>query len=348
MLIDLATHTSGLPFNPDNFVNPKSETYFAGYSADRLYAFLSGCTLKTDPGKTYSYSNLGMGLLGHAVERKAGAKYESLLIDRICTPLKMDSTRITLSPALQARLLPGHGEGGKPSKNFDDLGVLVGAGAIRSSANDMLKYVAANMGLPPVALTPTMAKTHAVRYHDSVSYAGTYHGDTAMAWMDDSQSQVYGTPLTSHAGGTNAFSSFIGFDKVHRRGVVVLVNQSGAPQRPATLGWVLLQRLALSKGSCGVVEARCWRYVGIGVALDEDKSAHTVHIRMVLPGTSAERAGLKAGQVVQRIGDRSAAGLTTDECAKLIRGPAGTTVRITLVDKDQKVTDVELTRQKIQ
>jgi CubicO group peptidase (beta-lactamase class C family) len=75
-LLDLATHTSGLPdlpgnlalnpLDPHSWINP-----FADYTVDRLYAFLSGYTLKYRPGTHYEYANLGFGLLGHALARCA-------------------------------------------------------------------------------------------------------------------------------------------------------------------------------------------------------------------------------------------------------------------------------------
>jgi CubicO group peptidase (beta-lactamase class C family) len=348
-LLDLATHTAGLPFNPDNFVAPESKTYLAGYTPERLYAFLSAYKLSRDPGAEYAYSNLGMGLLGHAIARKAGAEYEPLLIERICRPLGMDSTRITLSPELKARLLPGHDEAGAPTPNYDDLGCLVGAGAIRSTANDLLKYVAANVGLaPPNALTPVMAKTHVIRHHGSKAVGGSLQGETAMAWMDEGQSAAFGASLLGHGGGTGGYSTFVGFDKQHRRGVVVLTNQFQSRLRPGSVGWLWLEQLPLTPESIKLVIRHSMNVVGVGVALGADKAAHTVYIREVLPGTPAARAGLVAGQVFQKIGDAPATGLTLEQCAALIRGPEGTKVRLELVDASQKLVAVELTRQKIQ
>jgi CubicO group peptidase (beta-lactamase class C family) len=92
-LLQLVIHTSGLPENPDN-LGPT----WADYSTDQLYAFLSGYKLTDDPGTRYKYSNLGASLLGHVIELKAGTNYESLVADRICRPLEMNSTRCMLTP----------------------------------------------------------------------------------------------------------------------------------------------------------------------------------------------------------------------------------------------------------
>ena len=53
---------------------------------------------------TYEYSNLGFGLLGHILELRGGKSYEDLVVSRICAPLGMDDTRITLSSSMQQRL----------------------------------------------------------------------------------------------------------------------------------------------------------------------------------------------------------------------------------------------------
>lgn len=65
---------------------------------------LSGYQLTRDIGSQFEYSNVGVGLLGHALSRRAGTDYETLVTSRICKPLEMESTRITLSPELTKRL----------------------------------------------------------------------------------------------------------------------------------------------------------------------------------------------------------------------------------------------------
>ncbi|MGA8399045.1 MAG: serine hydrolase [Stellaceae bacterium] len=96
-LIDLATYTSGLPIMPDNFTGPD-------YTIDQFYAFLSGYTLKNPPGTHYEYANAGFGLLGHAMARRTGRSYEALLVERICDPLGLRSTRIIPTADMQSRL----------------------------------------------------------------------------------------------------------------------------------------------------------------------------------------------------------------------------------------------------
>jgi serine-type D-Ala-D-Ala carboxypeptidase/endopeptidase len=217
-LLNLAAQDSGLPRDPDNLSPTRGlpENPFADYTVERLYEFLSNHKLQREPGKEFEYSNVGMALLGHVIVLKAGKDYESLVVERICRPLNMDSTGVVFTPELKSRLAMGHGSDGKRAPNWD-FQVYAGAGAVRSTANDLLKYVAANIGLTQSDLTPLMQKTHVLHH-----LAQSRYGNTALPWMDRSQSDQTGTELLGHAGGTGGYETFIGFDKQHRRGVVVL------------------------------------------------------------------------------------------------------------------------------
>jgi serine-type D-Ala-D-Ala carboxypeptidase/endopeptidase len=93
----LAMQTSALPRLPSN-LNPKdANNPYADYTVQQLYEFLSSAELTRDIGSRYEYSNLGAGLLGHALARRAGTDYETLVRKSILDPLGMKSTSITLS-----------------------------------------------------------------------------------------------------------------------------------------------------------------------------------------------------------------------------------------------------------
>jgi CubicO group peptidase (beta-lactamase class C family) len=108
----------------------------------------------------------------------------------------MNSTRITLTPELRARLARGHDQLGKPAPNWE-FQVYDGAGGLRSTANDLLKYVSANLGLMPSSVTPLREQTHVIRHKGTST-----HGDTAMAWMNRGEGYQSGMELLGHAGGT--------------------------------------------------------------------------------------------------------------------------------------------------
>jgi serine-type D-Ala-D-Ala carboxypeptidase/endopeptidase len=158
------------------------------------------------------YSNLAVGLLGHVLARRASTDYEELLRSRIARPLGMKSTAITLSPGMQARLTPGHnGEFAKvPSLNP----ALAGAGMLRSSANDLLIFLAAQLGFTETPLEPAMRYALAPRRPSETS------GDP-LGW---SVARQNGRNIVWHSGATFGYASFVGFVPKIQIGVVVLSN----------------------------------------------------------------------------------------------------------------------------
>jgi D-alanyl-D-alanine-carboxypeptidase/D-alanyl-D-alanine-endopeptidase len=218
-LLDLATQSSGLPRMPSNFKPGDESNPYSDYSVEEMYAFLSGYELPRDIGAQYEYSNIGVGLLGHVLALRAGKSYEALLTERILKPLGMNDTRITLDKSGRARLARGHTATGAPTANWDLL-TLAGAGALRSTVNDLLTFLAANLDTVSKPLGPVLASTRFVRRDiDAQMKIGlNWHILTA-----------FQRPLVWHNGGTGGYRTFIGIDPANQRGVVVLSNQSVAP-----------------------------------------------------------------------------------------------------------------------
>jgi CubicO group peptidase (beta-lactamase class C family) len=103
-LLDLATHTSGLPKMPNNMISPHAGKARTPYSVAQLYAFLTHYRPLRSPGREFQYSNIAIALLGHILEIASGLPYEKLIEDRICGPLDMASTRITPDESMRRRL----------------------------------------------------------------------------------------------------------------------------------------------------------------------------------------------------------------------------------------------------
>ena len=220
-LEDLATHTSGLPRLPTNLTPKDPANPYADYSVEQLYQFLSSYTLPRDIGTKYEYSNLGGGLLGHVLARRGGMEYEALVRTRILDPLGMSSTGITLSPDMKQRMAVGHNDKLDPVPNWD-LPTLGGAGALRSSANDLLTFLSAELGYTNTPLAPAMAAMLAVRRP-----TGSPGLEIGLAWHIFIRKSD-GNEIVWHNGGTGGFRSFVGFDKKRRVGVAVLSNTSTA------------------------------------------------------------------------------------------------------------------------
>jgi serine-type D-Ala-D-Ala carboxypeptidase/endopeptidase len=233
-LQDLASHTSGLPRLPGNMKPRDPANPYADYTVDQLYSFLSTLTLSRDIGAQYEYSNLGGGLLGHVLARRAGVDYESLVRVRITGPLAMTSTAIALSPDLKPRLATGHNQALQPVPNWD-LPTLAGAGALRSDVNDLLTFLSAALGYTPSPLQPAFAAMTKPRWP-----TGAPEREVALGWHVFT---AHGREIIWHNGGTAGYRTFIGYDPNARTGVVVLSN-AGTPMGQDDLGRYLLDQNA--------------------------------------------------------------------------------------------------------
>jgi len=214
-LLDLSTHSSGLPRLPGNLKLKDPANPYADYGVDDLYQFLSGYTLSRVPGSEFEYSNLGGGLLGHVLACRAGTDYESLIRTRITEPLSMADTGITLSVSMKQRMATGHSAMLAPVAKWE-LPTLAGAGAIRSSAHDMLTLLEAFLGYRESPLAPAMKAMLEVRR----PAGGTKIGLGWLFYPADGREIIW------HNGGTGGYRSFAGYDPRERIGVVVLSNAS--------------------------------------------------------------------------------------------------------------------------
>jgi D-alanyl-D-alanine-carboxypeptidase/D-alanyl-D-alanine-endopeptidase len=216
-LLDLSNQVSGLPRLPGNLKPADFGNPYAGYGPANLYEFLSGYALTRGIGEKYEYSNLGVGLLGHALALRAGVSYEELVRRRVLEPLGMTDTAITLPGPMKKRLAVGTGPSLLPVKYWD-LDALAGAGALRSTARDMLKFLTAAMGLRE---TPLRASFDLMLQKRRPT--GTPDLDIGLGWHIWDR---FGTEIVWHNGGTGGFRSFAGYVPAKKTGVIVLCNTS--------------------------------------------------------------------------------------------------------------------------
>ena len=216
-LLDLATHTSGLPRDPTDYWSDDPDDPWAEYDIEALYGLLSGYALERDPGTEYAYSNVGMGLLGHALAQAAGSSYSDLLRERILAPLGMDLTQFDLSGEAEQWATVGHRRGRQLSPWILPEAIQ-GAGGLYSCAEDMLEYLKANAGPPDTDLEHAMRTAQEVR--GQTGERGVGYG---LAWelLDFGDRQV-----VYHAGATYGFHTQIAFDPRRGVGVVVLTNSA--------------------------------------------------------------------------------------------------------------------------
>jgi serine-type D-Ala-D-Ala carboxypeptidase/endopeptidase len=220
-LRQLATHTSGLPRLPDSFLaNIKDPTNpYLHYTAQKMYAALTELKLLTNPGQSYEYSNFGMGLLGHLLSLKASQPYEDLVKETICQPLGMTNTTIHLTLEQQQSLMPGYSPDGTLTSNWD-FDVMAPAGAFRSTAEDLLLFLQANLCESDPKRAAIFARSQE-RYFDAHEFLSL-----GLAWHIWTLKN--GQVVHLHNGGTGGYMSFIGFDKAKQTGIVILSNYGDA------------------------------------------------------------------------------------------------------------------------
>lgn len=217
-LLDLATHYSGLPRLPDNFHPYDPLDPYLAYDAAKLHAFLSGYAPPADAVAKYDYSNLGAGLLGHALAAFAGKSYEALLQERILVPLRMANTFIDIPDAQSGKVAQGHNSALQPVGPWNH-GSLGGCGAVRSTVADLLIFLTAFIDAPATPLHHAMQRMLLCRRPTGVKDL-----EISIGWHI---SRKNGRDIIWHNGMTGGFSSFAGFDAARKTGVAVLSNSTG-------------------------------------------------------------------------------------------------------------------------
>ncbi|PVX84373.1 serine hydrolase domain-containing protein [Paraburkholderia unamae] len=241
-LLDLSTHHSGLPRLPANMQPADPEDPYADYDAQKLLAFVAahGTGKAGQPG--FSYSNLGAGLLGHALANRAGMPFIDLLDEQILRPLGMTDTAITLAPAQQARFIPGHAASGLPARPWN-LNILAGAGGLRASAADLLTYLEAFCDPQSLRDAPgTSGHTLSAAFEDAQKPRVKVSDMLTMClgWLYQPEDRTHW-----HTGGTGGYTSYAAFSRERRRAIVVLVNATaGDHGSPAeAIGRYVVERL---------------------------------------------------------------------------------------------------------
>jgi CubicO group peptidase (beta-lactamase class C family) len=216
-LANLSEQNSGLPRMPTNFHPADTANPYADYTVQQMYDFLDHYQLTRDPGEKFEYSNLGVGLLGNVLAQAAGTSYEAMERERVWTPLGMTHTAITFTPWMKAHLALGHDEEGHVVENWD-IPALAGAGAIRSTTTDMLRFLDANLHPERGRLERAMAFAHEERAPAGNMMIG-------LNWLI---LRAGADTIIWHNGGTGGYRTFIGFEPSRKVGVIVMTNSGGA------------------------------------------------------------------------------------------------------------------------
>jgi len=213
-LADLATHTSGLPRDSVPVDLESDRSPYAGYGVNDLYSFLGKYRLERAPGSQWEYSNVGVGLLGHALARRAGVGYEDLMRRRLFDPLGMTSTRITVDAEQGVRRATGHNAKLVPVPAWTGEGIAA-AGGLSSTAADLLKFAAdvLDSASPRKAVYARMTSVKRPSAEKRVQQT--------LGW---DLFRLGPNEIIAHSGGTFGFESRLLVDRTRKRAVVAWAN----------------------------------------------------------------------------------------------------------------------------
>jgi CubicO group peptidase (beta-lactamase class C family) len=209
-LADLAEHTSGLPRLVPNPPSPMPP--------EQLWRFIDSYQLSRAPGEQFLYSNLGFALLARAMVRRLNASEDQLYARIITGPLGLHDTTIELTPAQHARLAQGFQPNGQPASEIvAAFPAMAGAGGLRSTLNDMMRYLDFELGRLDVPLRSLLPVLHQPRHDARPS------GSVGLGWQ--MRNGAHG-PIISKDGAVPGFASYMVFVPAQGTGVVVLSNQA--------------------------------------------------------------------------------------------------------------------------
>lgn len=229
----MATHRSGLPAKVEGYKAPDPTNFFAEQDLDWLYQYLAQVTLQAEPGTEPIYSNVGYALLGHILARAAGtANFETLAESRLLQPLGMRMTGFVLSTTMRPWMTVGHN--GDEPVTPRGMKVFSSSGGLMSNMDDMLTYLALNLGAPDTAIKRAMKDAHR-----AVADVPVPNMKMGLGWGILARDQQ---TILMNAGGSSGYSSFIAFDPAAKAGLVILSNSSEVNPTIEAIGLGLLQR----------------------------------------------------------------------------------------------------------
>ncbi|MGY3055452.1 CubicO group peptidase (beta-lactamase class C family) [Pedobacter sp. UYEF25] len=207
----LANHTSGLPRLPENLDLSNDLNPYKSYGKIKIEEYLkSVMKLEKKPSTIYSYSNIGVGLLGYTLGLSQKTNFQNLLQKKVFDKYKMTNS-VTSSKNLGNSLVKGLNKNGEIASNWD-FDALFGAGGILSTTEDLAKFANAQFNPNNKELEMTRTTTFIIK------------GDTKIGLGWHKLESTNGDELFWHSGGTGGYSSSIVMKVKEKKAVIILSN----------------------------------------------------------------------------------------------------------------------------
>ncbi|APR75958.1 Penicillin-binding protein AmpH [Minicystis rosea] len=229
--VDLATHTAGLPLDPRG-VPPEG-----GYTTEEMYRYLDRYALAIAPGKHWSYSNTGFGLLANILQRFSRMPSYQSMIDELKDEGRLPMPDTTVSPdeAQKLRRAYGYTAPGRRAKwDTSTWPAFDGSGALYSTIDDMMVWLRFNLAQTCSPIDDLLAITQTIYDYRPPQPMG-------LAWQLTPYAPS-GATCWAKDGRTTGFRSYIAFSRELRGGTVILCNSIWAD--PTELALEIMRALA--------------------------------------------------------------------------------------------------------
>lgn len=228
----IMTHTAGLSYFPDNFgsgyYTGKIGEEFEKYDKNKMFTWLLNAPLRSKPFTKWEYSNGAMGLLGTILELNYGKDYGNILREKLLIPLQLNDTKTDMAETDLSRWSKGYSNG-KEVKYWNSLNAMNGAGVIKSTTSDMIKYGLANLNPPNTPLGNAITQTQQITFLPFTE-AGSIKINGRLGWFQCIHKDLPNETFIWHNGGTGGYSSDMFINKSKGSILVVLYNTDKGTQ----------------------------------------------------------------------------------------------------------------------
>jgi beta-lactamase class C len=261
-LNELLAHVSGLPFD----FNPRPHNYAALIQALQQYQ------LPRAPGTEYSYSNVGIGLVGYVLQSIYHQPYQAILTTKVLAPLHMHATYLHVPTAKEKYLAVCHDAQNNVIPYNKNIETWFAAASLKSTISDMANYLAAQIHAETIAdknLAKAITLVHQNRYcftdnlsceqlawqAHTLSVLKNSTGDTYFIAFDKQGfPDFYSKKISAHnslankaifidkTGSGYGMSSYMAYIPEQKIGVVILLNKFLGDER-IRLGRDILQSM---------------------------------------------------------------------------------------------------------
>lgn len=225
----LLTHTSGLPYMPNNLplsFYTNTAKGWRDYDVNKLYSSLIRTRLAFDPFTEFLYSNTAFGIMGVILERRYGRDYGQVINDLILAPLALYMTTAYFSETDQTNWAKGYSTNGKETDYWETLNALDGAGVLKSNATDMLTFAKNNIDVSNSSLANSIALCQNIftNIERQTNYDVTVN---CLGWFSYKNNSITNQTFLYHNGGTGGFNSEFFINKEKESALIILFNTDG-------------------------------------------------------------------------------------------------------------------------